>query len=56
MLENNAGDEVMDLDLNLPQEESVFNEIYFSIGGDDGNIEGGEIEHNFDNAFFGLDG
>lgn len=57
MVENNAGDDVMDLDLNLShEEESVFDNIYFSIGGDDGNIEGGEIEHNFDNAFFGLDG
>jgi hypothetical protein len=56
MINNNAGDDMMDLDLNMQSaEESAFDSM-FLIGDDGGTSGGGDMDHGaFDNAFFGLD-
>ncbi|PVH89580.1 hypothetical protein DL98DRAFT_647323 [Cadophora sp. DSE1049] len=54
-----GGDDGMDLDLDMGMagaEDSVFDDMFFPGGDDEGMSGGGELQHGeFDNAFFGLE-
>ncbi|KAH6724249.1 hypothetical protein BKA61DRAFT_463518 [Leptodontidium sp. MPI-SDFR-AT-0119] len=54
--EMGGGDNIdLDLDLMVGAEDSMFDDMYFEGGDDEGMSGGGEIQHGeFDNEFFGL--
>ncbi|KAG4429249.1 hypothetical protein IFR05_015266 [Cadophora sp. M221] len=59
MAQEMGGGDSMDLDIDLSMagaEDSIFNDMFYEGGDDEGMSGGGEIQHGeFDNAFFGLD-